>query len=472
MKKNLIFKVSLFLTIIGFTIISCSNDDNPIIVNIIPAPPVTPPIELKGDLVTRTLTKGNKYLIKGQTFVRAGVVLTIEPGTVIFGDKGTKGTLVIDRGGKLIAEGTAAEPIVFTSALAAGARDRGDWGGIVILGNAPVNQSSPAIEGISPAVIFGGSDNADNSGSLKYVRVEFAGIELTPNNETNCITLGGIGSATKMDYCQVSFGGDDGFEWFGGSINSKHLVVFATWDDCFDVDFGFTGKVQFGVTVSYGSYADQSGSNIFETDNGPNDNVTTLLTTGVFSNISGFGPRISNTQTINGNYQFLIDARRRTALTIANSVFVGFRAGLRFNQQSVFDNYAAGTGVMTNNIMSAPIAAFSAPTPATGVTVTAANIQSWWNANNITDVSNDLPAVYLAFGLNTNIFFGTNTSTGYASNPDFRITSSGTLVSGAAFTNPKLTDAFFTQTAYRGAFGSSADWTDGWSEFNPISKAY
>lgn len=470
MKKNLIFKVSLFLTIIGFTI-SCSNDDNPIIVNIIPPPVVEPPIELKGELVTRTLTKNNKYLIIGQVFVRAGVVLTIEPGTVIFGDKATKGTLVIDRGGKLMAEGTATEPIVFTSALAAGARDRGDWGGIVILGNAPVNQSSPAIEGISPAVIFGGTDNADNSGVLKYVRVEFAGIELTPNNETNCITLGGIGSATKMDYCQVSFGGDDGFEWFGGSINSKYLVVFATWDDCFDVDFGFTGKVQFGVTISYGSYADQSGSNIFETDNGPNDNLTTLLTTGVFSNISAIGPKYFNGQSVNGNYNYLIDARKRTALTIANSVFVGFPRGIRLNQQSVYDNYVAGTGVITNNIMSAPLLTFTAPTPASGVTVTAANIQTWWNASNVTDTSTDLPALYIAYGLNDNIFFGSKTSTGYQSNPDFRITSSGTLASGAAFTNAKLTDAFFTPTAYRGAFGST-DWTDGWAEFNPITKVY
>jgi hypothetical protein len=387
---------------------------------------------------------------------------------VIFGDKATKGTLVIDRGGKLMAEGTAAEPIVFTSALAPGTRDRGDWGGIVILGNAPVNQPSPAIEGITPAVIFGGTDNADNSGVLKYVRVEFAGIELTPNNETNSITLGGVGSGTKMDYTQVSFGGDDGFEWFGGSMNSKNLVAFAMWDDCFDVDFGFTGKVQFAVSVRYGSYADQSGSNIFETDNGPNDNVTTLVTTGVFSNVTGIGPRATNTQSINGNYQHAIDARRRTALTIANSVFVGMPRGLRFNQQSVFDNYAASTGIMTNNYMSAPLVPTSV---GTGMTATASSVDTWWKASNVMDIRTDLPAVYLELGLNTNIFFGTNTSTGYSSNPDFRITSTGILASGAAFTNPKLTDTFFTATTYRGAFGST-DWTDGWAEFNPVTKAY
>ena len=466
MKKNLILMASLLSAVI--TLNSCSNDDNPIVVDVTP-PTATPagPVELTGDLATRTLTKDKKYLIKGQVFVRSGAVLTIEPGTVIFGDKASKGTLVIDKGGKIIADGTAAAPIVFTSGQPAGTRDRGDWGGLVILGNAPVNQPDPAIEGITPAVIFGGTNNADNSGILKYVRVEFAGIELTPNNETNSITLGGVGSGTQMDYTQVSFGGDDGFEWFGGSVNSKHLVAFAMWDDCFDVDFGFTGKVQFGVTIGYGSYADQSGSNIFETDNGPNDNLTTLITTGVFSNITGVGPKITNTQSINGNYQHALDLRRRTALTIANSAFVGMPRGLRMNQQSVVDNYTTGTGALLNNYMSAPLVTFSV---GTGMTANAAAIQTLWNATNETNTNTDLAAVYLDLGLNTNIFFGTNTSTGYASNPDFKVTA-GALTSGAAYTNAKLADAFFTRVAYRGAFGTT-DWTDGWAEFNPVTKVY
>jgi hypothetical protein len=117
--------------------------------------------------------------------------------------------------------------------------------------------------------------------------------------------------------------------------------------------------------------------------------------------------------------------------------------------------------------MVAPTTTFSV---GTGMTATATDIQTWWNATNETITNTDLPAVYLQLGLNTNIFFGTNTSTGYASNPDFRVTS-GTLTSGAAFTNPKLTDAFFTATTYRGAFGAT-DWTDGWAEFNPITKVY
>ena len=465
MKKSLILLAAVFMTMTTFT--SCSNDDGePIIVDVDPDPD-TPigPEELVGELTTRTLTKNKKYLIKGQVFVRNGVVLTIEPGTVIFGDKATKGTLVIDRGGKIIADGTAAEPIVFTSALAPGNRDRGDWGGLVILGNASVNQPDPAVEGITPAVVFGGTNNADNSGILRYVRVEFAGIELTPNNETNSITLGGVGSGTEMDYCQVSFGGDDGFEWFGGNVNAKHLVAFAMWDDCFDVDYGFTGKVQFGVSVRYGSYADQSGSNIFETDNGPNDNLTSLITTGVFSNFTGIGPKATNSQSINGNYQHALDLRRRTALTIANSVFVGMPRGIRMNQQSVYDNYNGSTGELINNVMSAPLLTYSV---GSGMTTTTTDVQNLWTANNEINTDTDLASVYLNFGLNTNIFFGTNTSTGYNSNPDFRVTS-GSLTSGASFTNPKL--AGFEVTTYRGAFGTT-DWTDGWAEFNPVTKVY
>ena len=261
-----------------------------------------------------------------------------------------------------------------TSNLPAGSRDRGDWGGLIILGNAPVNQVNPEIEGINPAVTYGGTNAADDSGALVHVRVEYAGIELTPNNETNSITLGAVGTGTQIEYCQVSYGGDDGFEWFGGTVNGKYLISFANWDDSFDVDFGYSGKNQFGLEVRYPSFADQSGSNSFECDNGPNDNVTTLLTTGVFSNFTCIGPRATNAQSINANYQHSIDLRRRTAATIANSVFIGYPRGLRMNQQSVYDNYAAGTGKLIKNILVAPNTTYAV---GTGMTATVANIQSW-----------------------------------------------------------------------------------------------
>lgn len=462
MKKNLFYLAGIFTSMMVIT--SCSSDDDN------GNPPVTPPVtgdyvELTGDLSTQTLTKDKKYLLKGQVFVKEGQTLNINPGTVISGDKATKGTLIIAPGGMINAEGTASEPIVFTSSLPAGTRDRGDWGGVVVLGKAKVNQPNPAIEGITPAVIYGGNNDDDNSGILKYVRVEFAGIELTPNNETNSITLGAVGRETVLENCQVSWGGDDGFEWFGGSVNGKHLISFASWDDSFDVDFGFSGKVQFGLEVRYPSYADQSGSNSFECDNGPNDNVTEFLTTGVFSNFTCIGPKLTSSQSINANYQHSLDLRRRTAVTIANSVFVGYPRGIRMNHQSVYDNYNAGTGTLINNVMVANAQTYSV---GSGMAATAADVTSLWVANNQMITSDDFATVFAELGLNNNIFFGENVSTGYSSNPTFTVTS-GSLTSGASFSNPKL--AGFENTAYRGAFGTT-DWTDGWAEFNAITKVY
>jgi len=291
---SMIFASSMF--------VACSSDDDNNNNN--SGNPFCPDcVVLSGNLTTRTLTANQKYLLQGQVFVRAGQTLTIQPGTVIFGDKLSKGVLIIDRGGVLEAQGTASAPIVMTSVIPQGLRDRGDWGGLIILGNARTNQTNPQVEGITPEVTFGGDNDADYSGTIKYLRVEFAGIELTPNNETNSITLGGVGSQTVFENIQVSWGGDDGFEWFGGSVNGKNLISFASWDDSFDVDFGYSGKNQFGLEVRYPSYADQSGSNSFECDNGPNDNVTTLLTTGVFSNFTCVGPRLVSNQSISSSYQ-------------------------------------------------------------------------------------------------------------------------------------------------------------------------
>jgi hypothetical protein len=427
---------------------------------------------LSGDLTTQTLTKGVRYLIKGQVFIKTGVTVTVEPGSVIFGDKATKGTLIVAPGGKLIADGTASQPIVFTSSQTVESRDRGDWGGIVVLGKAQVNQTNPAIEGINPPVIYGGTDDTDNSGVFRYVRVEYAGIELTPNNETNSLTLGAVGSGTVMEYCQLSYGGDDGFEWFGGTVNGKYLISLGMWDDDFDIDFGYRGKVQFALAVRYPTFADQSGSNNIETDNGPNDNVTAFLTEGVISNLTAIGPRLTNTQVINANYQHAVDMRRRTALTIANSVFVGMPRGIRMNQQSVYDNYNTGTGNLLNNVMSAPASTF---TVGTGMTATATTIQNYWNANGNTTISGvdfETPAtgIYATLGFNLNIFYGNSTQNFYPQNPNFEV-ASGTLTSGASFTHPKLSNPFFTTTTYRGAFGAT-DWTATWAEFVPNLKAY
>jgi hypothetical protein len=466
-----------------------------------------PVITLQGILATQTLDATKPYLLKGQVFVPTGVTLTIPAGTVIKGDKATKAVLVVQPGGKLVANGEANKPVVFTSAQAIGERDRGDWGGIVLLGNAFVNQTArPAIEGITPTQNFGtvGNDptvNAnENSGTLKYVRIEYAGIELTPNNETNSLTMGGIGNGTTVEYVQVSFGGDDGFEWFGGTVNGKYLVSQSTWDDDFDTDYGWGGNVQYGLVVRNPFFADQSGSNAFESDNQGNGNpivglcdgtTNTGCTRGIFSNITVLGPREIQSRSISGNYQNLAHIRRRSAISIFNSFFAGFRVGIRIDDQGTLDNLLSGAGKHGYNVLSVPGSTLIGTSTtasdaafATGLTIApdaagnATAISNYWTANNNTvfnTVTNT--SVFTDLGVEGSLFWGAQTSSNYPSNPSFTLVAgvagANNLNSGANFADAKFTgNTFFNTTGvYRGAFGTT-DWTDGWAEFQPLNKAY
>lgn len=432
-------------------------------------------VELSGNLTTQTLSANQQYLIVGQTFIREGQTVTIEPGTILYGEKRSKGTLIVDRGGKLIARGTRENPIVMTSAQEVGERDRSDWGGLVIAGRARTNQADPAVEGIDPLLTFGGDDDEDNSGEFEYIRVEYAGIELTPNNETNSITMAGVGRGTFMEHLMVSFGGDDGFEWFGGNVDARHLISHSTWDDDFDVDYGYSGNVQWGLAVRNPFYADHSNSNAFESDNGPNDNDVQPYTTGTFSNITVYGPRDRVGRSISSNNYYSIDLRRRTAVSITNSVFTGFPTGVRFNTASVTQQYNTGTGILNNNIIINPNENYAA-----GGGADVADVQRIWEATNTTVT---LPAAdgpwedfYRGYGLKPENFFAGYTVATYPNNPDFTLLADGSLATGADFSNAKFAEAnrtgFFDKNIeYIGAFGAT-DWTDGWAEFAPLNKVY
>lgn len=216
-----------------------------------------------------TWTPANRYRLKQHIFVEGGT-LTIEPGVTIIGDRGS--SLVVTSGGKLNAVGTAQKPIVFTSAAPVGSRAPGDWGGVVLLGLAPINISgnSEKIEGFSAAegkTTYGGNKADHHCGSIKYARIEFAGFELAPDNELNGLTLGGCGSATEVDYVQVHRGADDGVEVFGGTVNLKHILITQPDDDGLDWDYGWQGKAQFLVVQqnalvgNYGIEADNNNNN-------------------------------------------------------------------------------------------------------------------------------------------------------------------------------------------------------------------
>jgi len=204
----------------------------------------------------RTFYADTTYTLSGFIKVTNGATLTIQPGTKILGDFDIPGSsLFILRGAKIMAEGTPENPIVFTSERPVGQRQPGDWGGVIIIGNGIINRTGPtAIEGtgtpqnINPLQYYdGGTNNDDNSGVLRYVRIEFAGYPTAPNEELNSLTMAAVGRGTRLEYVQVLQGLDDSFEWFGGAVNSKYLVSYEAGDDHFDMSEGHVGRHQFLV---------------------------------------------------------------------------------------------------------------------------------------------------------------------------------------------------------------------------------
>lgn len=314
-----------------------------------------------GDITTNTTwTSGNTYLLDGGfVYVTNGATLTIEAGTIIRGTG--NGTLIIEKGAKINAQGTANNPIIFTSNQPAGSRDYGDWGGVVLLGQATNNNpNSPNVvteggigNGTTGKGCFGGTNDNDNSGIMSYVRIEFCGIPLVPNSEINGLTFGAVGAGTQIDHIQVSYSGDDSFEWFGGTVDCKYLVAFHGWDDDFDTDFGYRGRIQFGFSVRDSRIADQSGSNGFESDNDAAGTNLTPKTKAKFSNITIIGPNwTGNADTTNSLYKRGAHIRRNSSISIYNSIITGYpSAGFLIDAVSTANNYCGDTLQLCGNIL-------------------------------------------------------------------------------------------------------------------------
>jgi len=224
-----------------------------------PKPPATGAAVLAGSITgVRTLSKDTVYTLRGFVYVNSGGVLNIPAGTRLVGDTAVPGSaLIVLRGARIEANGTAAEPIVFTSGRSAGNRAPGDWGGLVIVGNATVNRggdvifegSNASIPGANPAgtVYSNGTNDADNSGTLRYVRVEFAGFAVAADQELNSFTFAAVGSGTTLEYLQALAGLDDHYEWFGGTVNARFLVSYESGDDHYDASEGYRGRVQYAI---------------------------------------------------------------------------------------------------------------------------------------------------------------------------------------------------------------------------------
>ena len=325
-----------------------------------------------------TWTTGKTYKLTGTIYVTNNATLTVQPGVIVKGVYSNTGTaLVITKGAKINAVGTAANPIVFTSDKAAGSRAAGDWGGVIILGKDKFNQTGGLnnIEGL-PAnanTEYGGGaspEPTDNSGIMKYCRIEFGGFVFSPNNEINGLTMGAVGAGTTIDYVQVSFSGDDSFEWFGGSVNCKHLVAYRGLDDDFDTDNGYYGTVQYALGIRDPQIADNpaiSTSEGFESDNNPNDVeplAGTTNTSAIFSNCTMIGPN-KRSSSIASGYARALRLRRRTELKVINTVFLDWNKNYAdLTDDSTRGKYIAGKLVLNNNIFAGLRAADITSNPA------------------------------------------------------------------------------------------------------------
>lgn len=295
-----------------------------------------------------TLKKGT-YLLKGWVYVAPGAKLYIPAGTIIKGDRDTKAALIIEPGGYAEIKGTKDAPVVMTSEQDPGKRKPGDWGGLIICGKAKNNEGTKQIEG-GPRTKFGGTEDADNSGIYQYIRVEFAGYPFMADKEINGITFGSVGSGTTVDHLQVSYSCDDSFEWFGGTVNCRNLVAYKGWDDEFDTDNGFSGTVEYCLSIRDPRIADTSQSNGFESDNNGNGSDTEPFTTATFKHVTFVGPTVTKnagfanssdyinggglaptdhvTNPTLGKFQSAMQIRRSSKLNVENSLAVGYPIGL------------------------------------------------------------------------------------------------------------------------------------------------
>jgi hypothetical protein len=405
-----------------------------------------PTVTVTGVITSNTTwTKNNVYLLQGTVYVDSLVTLTIEPGTVIRGDANVViSSLVIQRGADIIANGTECNPIVFTSSKAPGSRLRGDWGGLIIEGRALNNLGTNVpIEGIGaaePRARHGGVSPNDNSGSLTYVRIEFAGFAITQNNEMNSLTLGSVGSGTTIHHVQCSMGFDDAFEWFGGSVNCKHLVAYRTLDDDFDTDNGYSGTVQFALGVKDPAVSDApavSTSEGFESDNnGASPFTLTPKTSASFYNVTQIGA-FRCTSNAGGITQPTADGfrrgarlRRNTELKIYNSILMNNWRGLVMDA----DVIANGLAAFKNNVIAMDYTFNSTVTNATGLALAAENPAT---ATYLTDPANNNTIINTPCDVLVNAWSFTN--------PDYRPNTGAS--SGAALSGADLTPGIQIQTS-------------------------
>lgn len=408
-------------------------------------------IEISGNIATNTVwNSSNIYLLKtGCTNIIDNAILTIEPGTIIKAEQFA--TLIITQGAQIRAEGTPNQPIVFTSAKPIGQRSPGDWNGVAICGKAPLTHLAPTLllenDCQSNLTIIGGNDPNDNSGTIKYCRIEFAGQWGLSTQNGYGLTLGAVGDATVIEHVQVSHCAKDGFRFLGGTVNGRWLASNRPFDDMVDISNGYRGKIQWLVGVNDNIAGDPSGVHGIEssTTNFPVQDLPE--TDNAISNISLFGPQLSSEFSFVSRCGYF---EKCTETDVFNSVAANFAGGLKIDECAQ-DHFVQGELVFESNLFA-------------GIPIL------FWDWDTIGFTL--LEEAFFANGNDTiGLFSGLQAGTPYSVNPDFRPGLNAPSLDNANFSNAILTDGFFTEVPYKGAFGET-DWTDCWTVWNPQFEDY
>lgn len=405
MKSQIKFLTAAVIASMAFATACNNNDNNP------------DDTTLKGEIPTgttltgnitanATLTSGSSYKLSGGLHVKAGNTLTIEPGvTVVAVDDDAPDYILIEQGAKIDAQGTASNPIVMTSEL----KKSGAWGGIHICGRAHTNAGEGVLSEIGNAP-YGGSDDSDNSGTLRYIRLEYTGFALDEEHEANGISFYGVGNGTTVEYVQAYKGSDDGFEFFGGSVNVKHMVVTDCTDDSFDWTEGWNGRGQFLVAYQSG---EEECDCLMECDNNGNNFDATPVAHPILSNLTLVGDNSAN--NTRG-----IRLRAGTQAEIYNSIITGKAKCITLETEQTEQALLSGTSKLQHIAMSSDLNSENGIYTAEMFAAATGNSTDYVNA-----LAND----YV-----------------------------GTLSGGVTPDDP-----FFTRVDYKGAVSASDDWTSGWT---------
>jgi len=434
---------------------ACSkNDDNG---------PTTPPPATGSDTITvrgtisanATWSKNKVYRLRGYVYVDAPATLTIEAGTKIISNRDSAGVLVIYKGAKIQAVGTKDAPIVFTSAQSD--KIAGDMGGLVLVGKAQGNKNHTKLEGDVDAnhKDFGGTDDHDNSGILKYVRIEYAGKATGPNDEINGLSLYCVGDGTELDYIQVIRGLDDAFEFFGGTANAKHLIAYQCADDDFDFDDGYRGKIQYAISIKNPTFTDDKTkgdvSNNFEVDNASGTNqAITPVTHPIMSNFTAIGP--NNATGTKDTYGYGMRWRRGAQFELANSIVIGGqKAGLDLDDALTIGFYKTGVSKFENSFLHAVNEPYKLDIVGTEVW-TAADLKAMVEGTNMSKLFTNPNDIKLTDPFNVGAPNVKPQATSVA------LTTTGKFTGG-------LDNTFFDKTSFVGAMDATNDWTIGWTRF-------